>query len=1489
MFRVFWAVLSCLGFLTLLSSPCAALELDGRFDRLNTKHGLSQSHVLCMIQDSVGFIWIGNYTGLNRYDGKSVKIYKHDLDDEHSLSDHNVRSLLEDSKGRLWVGTKTGGLNLFDRSTETFRHFKHDPSDPDSLSGNSVRALYEDSRGRIWVGTFDGLNRFDPETGTFTHYKHEPADPKSLSSNEVRAIREDADGHLWVGTEKGLNRFHPKTGTFTRFLHVPGDSRSLRNDVVLSLFAEKPGELWVGTEEGGLSLLDMETGAFRHFLRPIEVDSIYKDSRGVFWVGTEQGLARRAPGDSGQGPWRFDFFRHNPYDPKSLPDNEVRVIFEDHSGVLWIGTYGNGACRVPPKMQAFGLYRNKPWDRNSLAGPVVPTVWGGKRYLWIGNLNSGLNRVDRSSGEIRHFSKANGALPTDKINYICGGTDDLLWVGTLDAGLLALERPSGRIKAVYRHEPDNPRSLSMDNIWYVLEDSRGDIWAGTSKRGLNRLDRSTGIVTRYLHSDDDPASLSHNRVRNIYEDSQGTIWVGTNGGLNRFDPDIDGFTHWRSDPDNPNALSNDRVTPIVQDVDGKLWVGTDMGLNRLDDPEKGIFSRVTMADGLASDAIQGMQLDADGHLWGSTFKGLFRLDPKTRDIVTFEAPDGLQGNEFWMDAYTTTEDGAMAFGGTKGLTIFHPDNVRTNTTPPPVVITGFKIMNKPARLPKSITWTKNITISHEDSFFSFSFAALDYHNPEENHFQYMLEGFDREWVDAGTSNVATYTNFDHGHYVFRVRAANSDGVWNETGASVELVITPPYWKTWWFRVLFLGAVFVTGYFIFRRRVRAIEQQRKTLIQEVDARTEDLRHEVEEHKKTMGELREATIAAEEANTSKSVFLTTMSHEIRTPLNAIIGTADLLTETDMSSQQMRYVELLQSSGETLLAIINDILDFSKIEAGQVHLENIRFRLRQEVENAATTLSAHAGSKGLELLCRVAPDVPDTVQGDPTRLRQVLLNLLSNAVKFTESGEVMVDVAPAPNDEGGDMLLFTVRDTGVGIDPRKLDSVFDVFHQADSSTTRRYGGTGLGLAICRRLVGLMGGRIWVSSEPEKGSVFSFTARLSEAPPLGAATVPDLSNMLVLVVDDNASGRGVLREILELWGAEVREASNAEKAMQELQGSGTRSFDILFVDQLMPGKDGIALTRSIRDSGDGTPVVILSQGYLDCSSVLKDMQQVTCCQKPLKNKDLVRSVAVVLGQPSETGSGAEKPDNVLPPMRILVAEDNPSNREIVRLFLSDSPVTVDMTENGEQALKRLEQNHYDVVLMDMEMPVMDGYEATTAIRAAEAQDSMRPYTPVVALTAHSFAEHRDRCHKVGCDDYLVKPVKKDTLRDALLRFAPAASGPSDTAGSTGSGENPAMDADATVYEVVPKIFRDLIPRFLTHSLDDCRDMETALSAKDYEEVRRLGHKVGGAAYGFGMTRLGKTCKLVETLAEAKDDLALRKLVAELFSYFDKVEVSFE
>ena len=1072
--------------------PAQAFQNNLRFDRLSLSDGLSQSSILCMVQDSQGFLWFGTYDGLNRYDGRHIKIYKN-TKEKGSLSDSNIRTLYEDRSGTLWVGTKSGGLNRYNRSTDTFTSFQPDPDDPHSISNKAVSALLEDSQGQLWVGTQNGLNIFNRKSNDFKLFRHTSL-PGSISNNEIRSIYEDLQGRIWVGTAGGLNLFDNKNRTFKSFMHDPDDENSICDNTVLCFYQQNKDELWVGTKRG-LSILTPSKGKIKNLFRSLEINEIYHDSSGNLWLATLEGIAKRDPQTSGLIPEKmeFTFFRNNQLDQQSLGSNKVTKILEDNSGVIWVATYTNGLSKLTPKMQAFGILTRKPWKKNTLSGLEVSAVLEDKEgLLWVGTYKNGLNIYDPRSGKIQSYSRKSPApwnLSGDRINCIFQDNSGLIWVGTRKKGVFVINKKKG-IVARYKRDKHNPDSLSQNNIWWIYEGSMGYIWIGTSKRGLNRLDRETGEIKHYKHSDSDPTSLGHKRVRNIFEDSNHNLWVCTNAGLDLMDREKGTFKHFSHIDGDPHSLSNDRVTPIAEAADGSLWVGTDSGLNRFD-PVSGIFTRYTEQNGLANDGIQGLCLDSKGHIWVSTFKGISRLDPISGKVWNFGPSDGLQGIEFWINSYDKGQSGKMYFGGLKGLNMFNPDDIKVNIIPPQVVITGMNIMNSPARLERNITESDSVTLSWKDTMFSFNFSALDYQNPAMNKYQYMLEGFNEDWIDAPEA-TATFTNFDHGEYILKVRGSNSDGVWNKIGTSLKITIIPPFWKTWWFNLGLFTALIMLLFLIIHLRTRRVERQKAQLTREVEARTVELNREIEEHKDTEKQLENAILKTEEANEAKSIFLASMSHEIRTPLNSILGVADLLKNSGITEEQAEYVNIFESSGEVLLTIINDILDFSKIEANRVKLESIPMDLLHETESLISLQTTAASSRMVELVLRFKPEVPEFVMGDPTRLRQILLNILSNAIKFTSRGEVTMVVSRSSEDHLSGNITFTISDTGIGIEPEKLETIFEPFSQADSSTTRRFGGSGLGLSISRKLVELMGGTLTASSCPGKGSTFTISLLL-------------------------------------------------------------------------------------------------------------------------------------------------------------------------------------------------------------------------------------------------------------------------------------------------------------------------------------------------------------------------------------------------------------
>ncbi|MCH8011501.1 MAG: histidine kinase [Candidatus Marinimicrobia bacterium] len=787
-----------------LSKMLIAQHHDIKFDHISVDQGLSQSSVRCILQNKKGFMWFGTDDGLNKYDGYGFTVYKHDPSNSNSLSHNYINSIYEDESGILWIGTWGGGLNKYDPVTETFTRYQQNPSNPNSLSHNYVNAIIEDKAGILWVATQVGLNRLDPVTESFIHYMHDPSNPNSLSHDYVNSIIEDRTGMLWIGTKEGLNRIDPQTESFTHYKHNSSDPNSLSHDNVVIIYEGESGTLWIGTG-GGIDKFDRTREKFIHYkhdpsdatsIIPGVIYSIYEDRIGVLWI-VGDGVSRFDPQTE-----KFTNYLHDPGNPYSISYSTILTIYEDRSGTLWFGSLLQGLNKYDRYKHKFELYKHDPDNPNSLAFHDVRAIYEDRNgILWIGA--GGLNRLDREKNKFTHFKNNPNAIFEDRFG--------VLWIGA--GGLRKFDRATETV-TTYQHDSLNPNSFTEGSVLSFCEDKSGVLWIGTFS-GLEKYDRESETFMHYKHNPDIPNSLSDNRVQAIYEDKRGNLWIGTwNGGLNRFDREKEEFIRYQHDPSNFNSISNNTIHYIWEDDDGNLWIATrGGGLNKFN-PETEIFTHYREKDGFPDDWVYGVLGDDEGNLWFSTNKGIARFNPESGELREYSVEDGLQSNEFNFGVCYKSPSGEMFFGGVNGFNTFFPDQVEDNPYPPQIVLTDFKLFNKPvitgangsSPLQKPISYIDDVNLSYNENFFSFEFVALHYANPERNQYAYKLEGIDEDWIYSGTRRFARYTNIGPGEYVFRVKASNSDGVWNEKGISLRLTITPPFWKTSWaygFYVLFL--------------------------------------------------------------------------------------------------------------------------------------------------------------------------------------------------------------------------------------------------------------------------------------------------------------------------------------------------------------------------------------------------------------------------------------------------------------------------------------------------------------------------------------------------------------------------------------------------------------------------------------------------------------------------------------------------------------
>lgn len=821
-----WSLIIWLNF----AAPLFSQPSDIRFEHISVEQGLSNFALTKIVQDQQGFLWFGTEDGLNKYDGYEFTVYKPDPADAHSLPGRFIQTLHVDRQGQLWIGVGIEGLCRYNANTDKFERFKDDPLDPESLAGKLVCAILEDGNGELWIGTSDGLYRYNRARDDFVIYRHDPHDTSSISRDFVTAICEDRKGNLWIGTsEGGLNRFDRGKNAFLRY----GDSQSpsgVGRATIICLQEDpaSPGSIWMGTHSG-LYRYDVQINTIvRYALTPDTIFDLYVDSRGTLWVATFH-----------IGLWRYDaatnhFFqyRHDPENPHSLSEDRISCIYEDRSGVMWMGTYRSGLNRYDRRQDAFTRYATE--------SEVYAVTQDRGGELWIGTASAGLLRYDQGGKRVaqyRHDPNNSMSLSSDVILSLHEDSRGELWIGT-GWGLCRYEAKRNRFVR-YLHEPIIvPGPGEYFEVKAIYEDREGEIWIGTKGSGLCRLDREKKTFSYYRHDPKNPQSISGNSIWAIQPDQNGDLWVGTFGnGVNHFARKTQSFSRYLSDSKNPHSLNNGAIYSLCLDPNGYIWIGTyGSGLNGFD-PGTGRFVHYTEREGLPDNFVKSVQRDQHDNLWLSTDKGLCKFNPKKKAIKNFIVKDGLISNQFLSGASYQSRDGRLFFGGEGGVIAFYPDSLKDNPYIPPVVITRFNVFDKPLPLPRSHSTSEKIKLSYRQNFFSFDFVTLDYTVPLKIQYAYKLEGFDADWVYCGVRRYASYTNVDPGEYVFRVKGTNSDGVWNEQGAAVNIMITPPFWKTWWFRALAIFSVLISAFTWHQRRMRREEAKRKALELQVQEKSE----------------------------------------------------------------------------------------------------------------------------------------------------------------------------------------------------------------------------------------------------------------------------------------------------------------------------------------------------------------------------------------------------------------------------------------------------------------------------------------------------------------------------------------------------------------------------------------------------------------------------------------------------------------------------
>ena len=866
-------------FLLIISAPAQNKNIvtdwpEPVFEHFTIADGLPENSVRCMLQDHLGYLWFGTQNGLVKYDGYSMKVFKPDSNDSLSIGHRQIHAIYEDDSGTLWIGTPKGGLNLFDRVTETFTRYRLKPDDSISTNSDNGTTIYGDKSGNLFVSSFNGLYFFDKKVENFKHID-EMLDEENinLADNRVGAFLEDRlTGNIYVGSNNKILVLDKEKQILTDKNRI--STIKLNLGEINSFYQAKDGTIWIGHSKGLArfnSLLNTikyyQPSSSQQYKKENNIVRLIEDKHGFIWCASTQsetdvGLVCFDPKNE-----QFKIYKSDSDRQGSLSHNSVWSTYEDKSGILWVGTGWQGLNKWDRNKQKFKRYK---YDLNDTAkepfGLVTKSFESKNGIVWLGT-NNGLYSFDRISNTFRNYKYAN-IIKNNNSNTVTDifiDEHNVIWFGTYENGLGKFNVENGSYH-FYSNNPNDSTTIGNNLVSSILPAGNNFLWIGTWDGGFSRFDKKTGKFTRYKHDPNNSKSLSNDQIEFIYKDTRGELWIGTNNGLNRFDQNDETFESFY-----PLGDASSTFITINEDRKGNFWIGTyQTGIFLFDSDKEIPVYTISEKDGLANNEVRSILKDNSGNLWIGTTYGLSKFDPETRKIKNYFTSHDFKENRYYRNTASKISTGEMLFGTFDGFIMFNPDSIKDDPVPPQVVISNVSLFNRPGEklnFDGFISELKELDLSYNENDLRFDYVGLHYGDPSKNQYKYMLEGYDDDWVDAGTQRNATYTNLDAGEYIFRVTACNFDGVWNEEGASLEIIIPPPFWATWWAYSIYI--FFGLGLLYSLRRYEMNRTHLKN-----------------QHKLDEVKLKER----EETDKMKSRFFANISHEFRTPLTLILGPAE-----------------------------------------------------------------------------------------------------------------------------------------------------------------------------------------------------------------------------------------------------------------------------------------------------------------------------------------------------------------------------------------------------------------------------------------------------------------------------------------------------------------------------------------------------------------------------------------------------------------------
>lgn len=1137
----------------------ASLGLNAAYRHYDVSSGLPGNCIRSIVQDSVGYIWMATQNGLSRYNGITFTRFGKTSGPD-GLSSLNIMKLCPHADNRhLWVAT-VEQLYLFDTATEQFNRFTMTAGNDGAEVGHVFSMTY-DTDGCLWIGTRNGLFAYDSTAGSLVHYTHSPADANSMADDHVWVVFRDSSGTLWIGTRNGLSRYNPVTDSFANY-RSSGLSfgKPACNDII-SICESAQGSIYVGTWYGGIGRLNRDSGSFTYMfgegdtLTIPRVRTIFRRSDESMFLGSDDGLYIFYP-ESGRCEHADTRHRHE----------SVYECFRDREGGIWLGTYFSGASYLPPTSSNFQWYHPGNGRGTSLHGKIISQFCedpSGK--IWIATEDRGLNLFDPAADKFT-------ALPHIGYHNLHAllWSDGKLLIGSFSKGLFVYEPSSGKVRN-FTNVPDDSTSLINDHVYSIYRDRRGTIYVGTMD-GCCTFDTATGLFAPV-------EQLRSNHIYDMTEDREGNLWIASKRqGVWRRDARTARWTNYRHSDRDSSTICCDDVLRVYADAAGTLWFGTEgKGLSRYN-PGSDSFDNFTLERLIADNTIYGILADRSGHYWLSTNSGLVRFNPDTDEAQLYTFHDGLQSNQFNFRSSMQASDGYFYFGGVNGFNKFNPYNLAINTVKPSVVVSAVILhtpdnaINRSQRLNAR---NSAITIPHDIPLFDIQYESLSYVAPAKNQYAYRMDGIMKDWVYTD-KNAVSFLNLSPGHYTFRVKSSNNDGVWSDNESTLSIDVLPSVWGSTWMKAIYtvmILCLLAALWLLFKRRQRIRHEQR--------ARDEQqLRH-------------------QEVYQAKFNFFTQIAHEIKTPLTLIQAPLESVIEAhSWNTDVENNLHVIQKNTNRLLELVKQLLDFRKIDSGGYAVMFTATDMNRLIEDAAERFRT-ISMNGISLNVNV-PEVHVRCMVDREAMIKIISNLLVNAMKYAIANieiSLTVDVKP-----GGDrpVMTISVRDDGPGIDAAEAEKVFEPFYQGQNHTGTS-SGVGIGLSLVRLLVDKHSGSVCVNTDYTGGCEIRVIipylapteqdANSDEGAEIAINhTAPDQQQPAysILVVEDNRDMRNFIANSLAS-AYTVRMTGNGNEALNILN---EEAIDLIISDIIMPEMDGFDLLKAVRadDMLCHIPFILLS-----------------------------------------------------------------------------------------------------------------------------------------------------------------------------------------------------------------------------------------------------------------------------------------------------------